>query len=419
MFRCSSSFQAPTGLRPYPLVWRCFAPALSPGLAAVSLPALRRRRRSVPLPASASVPMAARRRLANHAFSPQILAQLKVLSQSDNWHGLLAVLADYLVIALAVAAGQLVNWLYPLAVLVIGARQRALASILHDAAHGRAARHRWLNRLLGSQLSGYLILQAFAPYRQSHVIYHHGHLGDERLDPDYRLYIEDGLYHGMTRSRFFWREVLATALLLRAPAYLAYLVRHRSAMLLRHKTEFASMALLWGAILLAVDQVDGWSLLLLYWVVPFLTSFLVIGRFIEIAEHYPLLGQGNPGTILHGARNRFSHRLEAWFFSLHSEHLHLVHHLRPDIPFWNVGKAHQVMLQDPEYARVNREFGGIFLSSNDRPALVPALLRGGIALPGDAPSPSAPAGLSIDPLNGVASHHPIPDPSLGPGRSTS
>jgi fatty acid desaturase len=245
----------------------------------------------------------------------------------------------------------------------------------------RAARSKWLNRFVGGPLSGYLIFQAFQPYRQSHVIYHHGHLGEEGLDPDYQLYLDAGLYDGLTRLQFALRHVLATLLLLNAPAYLWYVVKNRLVAFGRNRGELVGFVLWWTAILAVIHLAGAWRLFLLYWIVPFATAFLVIGRFIEIAEHYPMLSRHQQDGPLHSTRNRFSHPVEAMFFSMHNENYHLLHHLRPDIPFWNVARAHRVMLGCPAYAQTNSRFGGIFLSSNGQPALFPALLAGTIALP--------------------------------------
>lgn len=334
--------------------------------------------------------MAARtyERLANTWFSDEIRIELRRLAVTDNWHALLAVLVGYLIIAAAIVAAEKTLWLYPLTVLLIGARQRALTTILHDAAHGRAARSRWLNWLVGAYLSGYLIFQAFRPYRQSHVVCHHGHLGHPQRDPDFQLYLDSGLYSGLTPERFFRRQVLATLFMINAPAYLWYVTKHRLIALKQSNRELIGLTLLWAVILLVVAAFDAWRLLLLYWLVPYFTTFLVIGRFIEIAEHYPMLSTSKSKTILHGTRNRFSHPLEALFFSMHNENYHLAHHLRPDIPFWNLHKAHQKMLEDPEYRRVNEQFGGIFLSRDHRPALISELVSGRLPLPA-AESPPA------------------------------
>lgn len=321
------------------------------------------------------------RRLAGARFSPEITAELHRLAVSDNWHSIVAVLAGYAIIAAAVAAAEASAWLYPLAVFVIGARQRALTTILHDAAHGRAARSKWINWVAGSYLSGYLIFQAFQPYRQSHVIQHHWYLGDPERDPDFQLYLSSGLYHPMTPRRFFWKHVFPTLFMVNALEYLWYVTKHRSIALVRSRAESICFVAFWAGLLLLVHAFDAWRLFLLYWIVPYATSFVVIGRFIEIAEHYPMLGSRHADSVLHSARNRFSHPLEALFFSMHQENYHLVHHLRPDIPFWNLEQAHRKMLEDPEYRRVNRSFGGIFLSRAGRPSLILGLVRGTLALP--------------------------------------
>ena len=334
-------------------------------------------------------------RLANTRFSAATRLELRRLATTDNWHALLAVLAGYLIIGAAIVAAESLFWLYPLAVLLIGARQRALTTLLHDAAHTRAARNRTLNWLVGTYLSGYLIFQAFKPYRHSHVVCHHGHLGNPRRDPDFQLYLNSGLYSGLTPRSFFRRQVLATLFMTNAPAYLWYVIKHRSIALMQNGGELIGLTLLWAAILLVVAIFDAWRLLFLYWLVPYFTTFLVIGRFIEIAEHYPMLGTSQSKTILHGTRNRFSHPLEALFFSMHNENYHLVHHLRPDIPFWNLHKAHLEMLEDPEYRRVNETFGGIFLSRGRRPALIPELVSGRLPLPA-TPSPSRRSATSED-----------------------
>jgi fatty acid desaturase len=328
-----------------------------------------------------SAAAAGAKRLANTRFSADITAELQRLSVSDNWHSIVAVLAGYAIIAGAVVAGEASLWLYPLAVLVIGARQRALTTILHDAAHGRAARTKWINWLAGSYLSGYLIFQAFRPYRQSHVIQHHWYLGDAAHDPDFQLYLSSGLYHAMTPRRFLWRHVFPTLFMVNALEYLWYVTKHRSIALVRSKGESVCFAVFWACLLLLVHAFDGWRLFLMYWLVPYATSFVIIGRFIEIAEHYPMLGSRGADSVLRSARNRFSHPLEALFFSMHQENYHLVHHLRPDIPFWNLEKAHLKMLEDPEYRSINRGFGGIFLSRAGRPSLILGLVRGTLALP--------------------------------------
>jgi fatty acid desaturase len=72
-----------------------------------------------------------------YKFSLEIKSQLKELTKLDNWHGFLALLEDRLLILASILITSHVTWFfYPIALLVIGSRQRALTTLLHDSAHG-------------------------------------------------------------------------------------------------------------------------------------------------------------------------------------------------------------------------------------------------------------------------------------------
>jgi hypothetical protein len=43
-------------------------------------------------------------------------------------------------------------------------------------------------------------------------------------------------------------------------------------------------------------------------------------------------------------------------------------------PFYRLKEAHRILLSDPVYAQLNANTGGIFLSSNFAPAVIPAIL---------------------------------------------
>lgn len=315
----------------------------------------------------------------NHYFNREITNRLNTLSISDNWHALLNLGVDYAFMVLATVAAIKIPYLYPLSVLVIGARQRALATIMHDAAHSRAAKWKWLNSLLGKQLTGYPIFQSFTAYKKSHVMKHHAFLGNESKDPDYVFYKEIGLFSIKSKKQFFMQHVLGTISLINSPQYIYYLLKNRLGSFREDRKDLAEFLVFWSAICALVVYLNVEIYFLLYWIVPYFTAFQVIGRFIEIAEHYPMVG--NEVDVLKATRNRFSHPLEAFFLSIHQENFHLVHHLRPGIPFWNMTKAHRIMMEDDDYCLANRNFGGVFLSSNTAPALIPGFTFGVIALP--------------------------------------
>lgn len=93
-----------------------------------------------------------------------------------------------------------------------------------------------------------------------------------------------------------------------------------------------------------------------------MNTFPLIGWFIELAEHYPIIKNEND---LDKSWNRFSSKIELFFTGMHNENYHLTHHLMPDIPYYNIDKVHDIMMEDKEYKKRNEIMGGIFLSSNN------------------------------------------------------
>lgn len=112
----------------------------------------------------------------------------------DNWHGLIDVLEDWLIVFLFIFSTKLIYNFYPsfllalplyvITICVIGARQRGLADCLHQASHYCLASNQSWNFFLGTFCSGYLIFQNFHGYKKSHVREHHSYLGTDK-DPDY------------------------------------------------------------------------------------------------------------------------------------------------------------------------------------------------------------------------------------------
>ena len=308
-----------------------------------------------------------------YKFNRSIRQQLNSLSKLDNWHCFLALLEDYGAIALSAIATCCISWyFYPLAILIIGSRQRALATLLHEAAHKTLARNKHLNFAMGTLFSGYLIFQTMGSYWESHVRFHHGHFGDRDRDPDYNYALQEGLYdEGLSPHKFALRNIALPLLLAKVPSYLYSLIEQRL-FDKKNRQEILGMFLYLG-ILASIFIGLGWGqYLVLFWLVPYLTTFQIIGWFIEMGEHYPLM---NNTINLYMTRNRHGHWLENLFTGMHNENYHLIHHLNPSIPFWNTPQAHQIYLQDENYAQFDRKTGGLFLSANNQPSIIRDILN--------------------------------------------
>jgi fatty acid desaturase len=297
-----------------------------------------------------------------HRFAKPLLAQVRACFEADNWHGPLEVLEHWAVVGAAAAAAwwawqeaplPVAVLAYVLAVFLIGGRQRALAGVLHQASHGSLMRNPLAGRLLGTLAAGYPVLQSYTGYRSSHVINHHGFLGNPQRDPDYMHYIRSRLC-GPELSRAALHRYLRSLPGPRATlGYVGYLLRHR----VLNKDELRAEAVLRLAYLGLLGGLALWhgggGLLLAFWIVPLVTTQVWIGAVAELVEHYPLI-ETAPRLDIHVSRNRDCGPLANFLLGEHpGEGYHLVHHLFPKVPIWRLKEVHQILLQDRAYAALN------------------------------------------------------------------
>ncbi|SRR5579883_492017 len=309
-----------------------------------------------------------------YKFAHSIQKEIKTLAKLDNWHGIQALLEDYFLILTSILLTYYIGWyFYPLAVLIIGARQRALATLLHEASHNTLARNKYLNFVLGTFFSGYFILQTFTGYRKSHVYYHHRYLGHPILDPDFYFHISEGLYNHENSIGFYKKNIIMPLFLVKVPKYLHALIQQRLLVKESQHAETIFMCLYLLMITILFWLLNCQNIIVLFWIIPYLTTFQIIGWFIELSEHYPLVG--NNDIDIYMTRNRQSHWLEGFFLSIHNENYHLDHHLNPSTPFWNLPQAHKIRLRDSNYAKLNQSTGGIFISANDFPSILKRLVE--------------------------------------------
>jgi fatty acid desaturase len=313
-----------------------------------------------------------------HRFSPEITCSVSSLYLLDNWHGPVAAAGDALVIITSIVIGTAFPIAAPLAIFTIGARMRALATLLHESSHTTLAANPALNRAIGT-VAGYSIFQTFEAYKTSHRKEHHPYTGNPDHDPDLKFHIEAGLYDGLTPKQFLWRHVIKPGLALNLPKTLKFLLRDRllgavgksaSAEVRIDRLMFAGF---WMAIAAMLTVTGLWMPFLLWWVLPYLTTFQIVNYFCEFGEHFPRPAQTDVDIAM--SRNRLGNRLERWFFSVHNEHLHLEHHLAPGIPFWNLSKAREARLRDSTYAALDAKSGGLFTRGpNGAPSIISQIM---------------------------------------------
>jgi dihydrorhizobitoxine desaturase len=330
-------------------------------------------------------------RFGHYAFAKDILRDVKRL-RPDNWHAICYLMKDYTIIAAVIYLSVTVSWsFYPLSVLVIGAHQRGLSTLLHDSAHGVLTKNRTVNFLLGTLLTAWPIFQRHFAYRESHVLTHHPYLGRADRDPDLEFFINEGVFKPRSEQSFLWHVVILPMLGSKTWAYLKYLVRNRYRMLMehlgsqpgsrpslpsdwRHRFDRWGFACFWlGMVTAGVSPSIGWYFVA-FWLVPYITSFHIIGWFIEMSEHCSSIEERSTNVLM--ARNRRSRHIEKWLTGINNDGFHLDHHLDPTTPFWLLPEAHQIRMRDAVYAAHCNETGGLFQAARDgAPSIISVMRR--------------------------------------------
>ena len=303
------------------------------------------------------------------AFKPEVNRQLAML-RPDNHTGALYIAKDYLVIFLAASTVlHLSWWFYPLAVILIGAHQRGLTTISHDAAHQTLARNKTWNYMLGILFAAYPLFQKHYAYRISHVYRHHPNLGDMNRDPDLKFFLNSGVYEVCHPIDYLFRIVIWPMIGGASVNYLGYLWNNRfkvSELSDNHvdprhiQQDNIGFAVFWIIVTIGSLVLGLFDELLLFWIVPYLTAFQVLGWFVEIAEHSPMCETESSNIYL--TRNRKGNWVERTLFGVNLDEYHLEHHLSPGVPFWLLAKAQKIRMQDPEYVKVAETWGGLFVA---------------------------------------------------------
>src|SRR5260221_2010065 len=305
-------------------------------------------------------------RVKRYLFAPEILKRVSQCRHNDNYHGLFEWAEDWIVIILS-ACVSLLAWkhlslfyslpIYLVCIFLIGGRQRALADILHQAAHGTLLKNKRIGNFFGTFLSGYLVLQSLSGYRLSHVVRHHGFLGDPVLDPDYEQYRLWNICGSNLHSIAVRRHLLRTLMPRNTFAYLCYLVRYRIFPAGEDSTERVIRVSLTAIFTLLICVFGYAPLLLFYWIVPLITTQAWIGAFLELVEHYPMI-ETRQSLDICMSRNRRCSWISSFLLGLKQyDGFHLVHHQFPFIPSWRLSEAHQLLMNDPLYRSLNQAYG--------------------------------------------------------------
>ena len=275
------------------------------------------------------------------------------LTRRSAWRASAAVLADFAVLAAAIALA-LAYWPNPLvlvpAILIIGTRQHTLFVVAHDAAHYLLYERRWLNEVVG-RVCAMLQGLSMCTYRVIHRLHHNNLYG--ALDPD------TALHGGYPRGRMYlvrkllkdlagitaWKTYayfLGGAPALNTATNIAVRTLDDTSAKLRTEARHDRNAVIFlHVMVLFVFAISGYLLqYLVLWALPLVTVVQAILRLRAIAEHGATTDFSSPLTA---ARTNLAPAWLRWLIFPHNVNYHVEHHLYASVPQYNLRRLHREM----------------------------------------------------------------------------
>ncbi|MDQ0858856.1 fatty acid desaturase family protein [Bacillus sp. V2I10] len=297
--------------------------------------------------------------LEKHRFSKEIMLKIRDLQQRNNWYNFFAIGLDWFIISLAIVLNYFIPtvWMYLISLVIIGSRMRGLDIMMHESSHRMLFKNRKLNKWVACFFAAYPIMISHKAYCKSHMS-HHKYLWSE-VDPDKQRYQIVGLDKPPeNRMKFFIHHCLKPLLLVHVPNYLIGMIKVTAYAKDEPRLDQVIRTVYWGVIIINSIIFGFWQELILFWFVPFLTTFQVLKYWAEMAEHAGLESEQE----IFASRNSFGNWFERSLIHPHRNSYHLVHHLFPAVPHYNIKKAHLILLEDSEYQKAHH-CTGFFLSS--------------------------------------------------------
>lgn len=272
---------------------------------------------------------------------------IKALSALSPWKTTLALAFDWLVIAAAIATSIHISHpaAYIAAVLVIGGRMHALATLIHEFAHYRFIAGKNASDWIGDLLLAWPLGATIDSYRHNHAA-HHRYTNTEQ-DPDWTIKL--GRKHFTFPQKWSYAlsnlmgYVLAVNSIRDIRTALTLLSKDQDKVPRAYKAARLSFYI---AAIAPITLLGVWKGFALYWVVPFFTAFPLLMYIRSVSEHF---GSMDYDHQLGGTRTVYPYLWERAFMAPHNVHYHLDHHLYPSVPFYNLPGLHALLLTNRQF----------------------------------------------------------------------
>ena len=271
--------------------------------------------------------------------------QISEIRKKNDLRNVFALLFDWGLMVF----GLYIFYFYPspltfmLSVIIIGSRQFALAVLAHDGAHNLLFSNLRVNDFISQWFCAYPIFQDNRVYRPYHLKHHRFTETDD--DPDLTLSAPFPI-----SKKSFMRKVARDMTGL--TGYKRYKASLSSIFMTEASNPLDKIKKIWNkihgflivntVILILISIFFHWSLYFLLWWVPAFTYYSLIIRIRNIAEHCVTPGESD----FDKTRTTRATFLVRFLMAPHRVNFHLEHHLFMMCPWYNLPKAHSMMIEN-------------------------------------------------------------------------
>lgn len=277
-----------------------------------------------------------------------LIGKLKGLKIDDNYRLFIYGIPSWIVIFGSVALVVFVSWWFiPLALFIMGGRQRAFGVLLHDGVHYLLCKNKPMNLHGGNIFFGFPILDSFKTYQRLHFA-HHAHLGSPR-DPDVNPeFIDTILKHQAQRAedrgKAAWRVYIENVF-----SWGMFRSSILTNMLNMSNRERLGVLLWWLVVPGLCWLVAGPAFAICFvclWFGAKITVYHLVKVFAELTDH---VWQG-PKSIMGYTRTNPDSFLSYIMLNPHHDSYHIAHHLFPLIPLHLLKESHRYLMEVDSYA---------------------------------------------------------------------
>lgn len=271
--------------------------------------------------------------------TPSVMEDFRELLIPNAIKSLFLFILDWFLILISVFVITELSTLWlPISVLLIGSRQRALSNLTHESSHRNLFINKRIGDLIGNWLAAYPMFDSVESYRNKHK-QHHKFLGHKVNDPDYKSHLKYG-YDDYEHEKYNKIKKFLLILLNKNAIKDSFWASFfNPQLILQFIIWFVSFFLLLKN-LMGFDFAVNFIFL---WFFSKATTYHLIRICAEFLDHSGLRPQNG---IFSYTRNITTPSLIGFLIHPHFDNYHLVHHLVPSSPCYNLKKLHFLFIEN-------------------------------------------------------------------------